>query len=45
MPRPVDEHGHALGAKVGRMICDVVKPDGTPYEGDPRYILKPRSSG
>src|SRR6202795_2735628 len=27
-------------AKVGRMICDVVKPDGTPYEGDPRYILK-----
>ena len=40
MPRPIDEHGHALGAKVGRMICDVVKPDGTPYEGDPRYILK-----
>ena len=36
MPRPVDEHGHELGAKVGRMICDVVKPDGTPYEGDPR---------
>ena len=40
MPRPVDDHGHALGSKVGRMICDVVKPDGTPYEGDPRYILK-----
>ena len=27
-------------AKVGRMICDVVKPDGTPYEGDPRYALR-----
>src|SRR5688500_12979384 len=40
MPRPVDEHGHELGAKVGRLICDVVKPDGTPYEGDPRYVLR-----
>ncbi len=27
-------------AKVGRMICDVVKPDGNPYEGDPRYVLR-----
>ena len=27
-------------AKVGRMICDVVKPDGSPYEGDPRYVLR-----
>src|SRR5690348_1457845 len=27
-------------AKVGRMICDVVKPDGDPYEGDPRYVLR-----
>jgi glutamine synthetase len=26
--------------KVGRMICDVVTPDGKPYEGDPRYVLK-----
>ena len=25
---------------VGRMICDVVTPDGTPYEGDPRYVLR-----
>ena len=40
MPRPLDESGRAVGAKVGRMICDVVKPDGVPYEGDPRYILK-----
>jgi Glutamine synthetase len=27
-------------ATVGRMICDVVKPDGVPYEGDPRYALR-----
>ena len=26
--------------KVARLICDVCKPDGTPFEGDPRYILK-----
>lgn len=26
--------------KVARLICDVYRPDGTPYEGDPRYILK-----
>jgi glutamine synthetase len=25
---------------VARMICDVVTPDGEPYEGDPRYVLK-----
>ncbi len=27
-------------ARVARFICDVYKPDGTPFEGDPRYILK-----
>ncbi len=27
-------------AVVGRMICDVVTPDGLPYEGDPRYVLR-----
>jgi glutamine synthetase len=27
-------------SKVGRMICDVVKPDGEPYEGDPRFVLR-----
>ena len=27
-------------AKVGRMICDVVTPDGEPYEGDPRHVLR-----
>ncbi|MCI5870348.1 MAG: glutamine synthetase family protein [Dorea sp.] len=26
--------------KVARLICDVYKPDGTPFESDPRYILK-----
>lgn len=26
--------------KTARMICDVYMPDGTPFEGDPRYILK-----
>ena len=25
---------------VARMICDVYKPDGTPFAGDPRYVLK-----
>jgi glutamine synthetase len=26
--------------KVARMICDIYNPDGTPFEADPRYILK-----
>ncbi|NTV89670.1 MAG: type I glutamate--ammonia ligase [Clostridiales bacterium] len=26
--------------KVARLICDVYNPDGTPFAGDPRYILK-----
>jgi glutamine synthetase len=25
---------------VARLICDVYQPDGTPFAGDPRYILK-----
>jgi len=25
---------------VARMFCDITNPDGTPYEGDPRYVLK-----
>jgi glutamine synthetase len=25
---------------VARMFCDVLHPDGTPFEGDPRYVLK-----
>jgi len=31
--RPADEC-------VGRMFCDILNPDGTPYDGDTRYILK-----
>lgn len=26
--------------KVARLICDVYRPDGKPYMGDPRYVLK-----
>ncbi len=25
---------------VGRMFCDILNPDGSPYEGDPRYVLR-----
>jgi glutamine synthetase len=25
---------------VARMFCDIHEPDGTPYKGDPRYVLK-----
>ncbi len=25
---------------VARMFCDVLNPDGSPYEGDPRYVFK-----
>ena len=28
------------GPGVARMFCDVVTPDGVPYDGDPRYALK-----
>lgn len=28
------------GSKSARFICDVYKPDGTPFDGDPRYRLK-----
>ncbi len=28
------------GQPVATMFCDIVRPDGTPYEGDPRYVLK-----
>ena len=32
--RPKDHHA------VARMFCDVLRPEGTPFEGDPRYVLK-----
>ncbi len=25
---------------VAKMFCDILNPDGSPYQGDPRYILK-----
>jgi glutamine synthetase len=25
---------------VARMFCDILNPEGTPYDGDPRYVLK-----
>ena len=28
------------GDVVARMFCDIQNPDGSPYKGDPRYILK-----
>ncbi|MCX9010935.1 MAG: type I glutamate--ammonia ligase [Candidatus Methanoperedens sp.] len=28
------------GGKAARMVCDVYKPNGKPFEGDPRYVLK-----
>jgi len=28
------------GEKVAMMFCDIQNPDGTPYEGDPRWVLK-----
>ncbi|UCE23476.1 MAG: glutamine synthetase [Candidatus Zixiibacteriota bacterium] len=28
------------GEKVATMFCDIQNPDGTPYEGDPRWVLK-----
>ena len=28
------------GGAVSRMFCDILQPDGTPYVGDPRYVLK-----
>lgn len=27
-------------AQVARMFCDIYNPDGTPFEGDPRHVLK-----
>ncbi|MBE3135503.1 MAG: type I glutamate--ammonia ligase [Acidobacteria bacterium] len=31
---------YAGGEKVGRIICDIAKPDGTPFSGCPRTTLK-----
>ena len=28
------------GERIAMMFCDIFNPDGTPYAGDPRYVLK-----
>ncbi|MDY6765092.1 MAG: glutamine synthetase beta-grasp domain-containing protein, partial [Halobacteria archaeon] len=28
------------GTQTARLICDVTNTDGTPFQGDPRYVLK-----
>ncbi|MEA1981745.1 MAG: glutamine synthetase family protein [candidate division Zixibacteria bacterium] len=28
------------GEKVAMMFCDITNPDGTPYDGDPRWVLR-----
>lgn len=28
------------GERIAMMFCDIYNPDGTPYAGDPRYVLK-----
>lgn len=32
--------GHAGEVKSARFFCDIQHPDGTPYERDPRYVLR-----
>ena len=27
-------------AMVARMFCDILNPDGSPFDGDPRYVLR-----
>ncbi len=35
IPWNSNDHG-----RVARMFCDIVKPGGEPFDGDPRYVLK-----
>ena len=30
---------------VARMFCDIYEPDGTPFEGDPRHVLRRSLAG
>jgi len=32
--------GPSVDIKVGRMFCDIKNPNGSPYDGDPRFVLK-----
>jgi glutamine synthetase len=34
LPWRPEEHG------VARVVCDIITPEGTPYEGDPRHVLR-----
>ena len=34
------ERRSVLGARVGRIICDIANPDGSPFAGCPRTTLK-----
>lgn len=27
-------------SRIARVVCDILNPDGSPYQGDPRYVLK-----
>ena len=44
MPDAVDVRGAARGARTSRasarMFCDILTPERTPYEGDPRHVLR-----
>ncbi len=31
---------HTQNGRVARLICDIYTPDGRPFEGDPRYVLR-----
>jgi glutamine synthetase len=35
-----DFHGDVGGAQVARVFCDIVDLDGSPFQGDPRHVLK-----
>lgn len=37
---PGDGHGDSGGAQVARVFCDIVDLDGSPFQGDPRHVLK-----
>jgi glutamine synthetase len=45
LAKPIPETFRVLpwmvdGRRTARVICDVVMPDGSPYPGDPRHLLK-----
>lgn len=31
---------HTQSGRIARLICDIYLPDGKPFEGDPRYVLR-----